>query len=304
MSRQPTSSESLVSNSWRDWIHLHLVVLIWGVTGVIGKLIVIPSAEVVAWRTGLAAIGFAIFSRWLGASLRVPRAMLFRLLFVGALVGIHWILFFLSARISNVSVCMVAMPTIMIWCSLLEPLFDRSKRISKLELLTGAIMIGAVWLIFRAEFSHGLGFTVGLVSAFFSALFVLMSKGMVLRHHFATVSFYEMIGACLISIIAIPFFDGMPSAWSLPCVSDLLWLLVLSMVCTVGAYGSYMDLLRRMPVFTLNVVYNLEPVYGIVLAALVFGSSEIMSVGFYFGTTIIIGTVIFLPLLQRHLRNA
>lgn len=300
---QPSSSESPAGNSWRDWTQLHLVVLAWGVTGVIGKLIILPPAEVVVWRTALAVIGFAALTRWLGISLRVSPAMVIRLLGIGVLVGVHWMLFFLSARLSNVSVSMVALPTIMIWCSLLEPLFDRGKRISKLELLTGVVMIGAVWLIFRVEFSHGLGFAVGLISAFVAALFVVMNKELVGRHHFAMISFYEMIGACIASMVAVPIFAGMDASWHLPGGGDFLWLLVLSMVCTVGAYGGYMDILSRMSVFTINVVYNLEPVYGIVLAAIIFGSTELMSTGFYLGSAIIMSTVVLLPWLQRRLRT-
>lgn len=298
-----SSSKSSAGHSWRDWAQVHLVVLAWGVTGVIGKLILLPATEMVVWRTGLAVIGFAALARWLGIRLQVLPATVFRLLGIGVLVGLHWILFFLSARLSNVSVSMVALPTIMLWCALLEPLFDRRKRISKLEIITGLVMICAVWLIFRAEFSRGLGFTVGLASAFVASLFIVMNKNLVLRHHFTVVSFYEMIGACLASVVAVPLFEGMAAPWHLPSASDFFWLLVLSLVCTVGAYGGYMDILSRMSVFTINVIYNLEPIYGIVLAALVFGSTELMSSGFYIGTAIIMSTVILLPLLQRRLQR-
>lgn len=303
MTPPSSSSKSPAGHSWRDWAQVHLVVLAWGVTGVIGKLILLPATEVVVWRTALAVMGFAALAQWLGVSLRVAPAMMLRLLGIGMLVGAHWILFFLSARLSNVSVSMVALPTIMLWCALLEPLFDRNRRISKLELVTGLIMIGAVWLIFRAEFSRGLGFAVGLASAFVASLFIVMNKDLVVRHHFAVVSFYEMIGACMASILAVTLFARTPAAWHLPAANDFLWLFVLAMVCTVGAYGGYMDILSRMSVFTINVIYNLEPVYGIVLAALIFGSTELMSSGFYLGTAIIMGTVIVLPLLQRRLQR-
>lgn len=298
-----SSSKGSAGHSWRDWMQVHVVVLAWGVTGVIGKLILLPSTEVVVWRTGLAAIGFAVLARWLGGSLRVAPAVMLRLLGIGAIVGVHWILFFLSARLSNVSVCMVALPTTILWCALLEPLFDRNRRISKLELVTGLIMIGAVWLIFRAEFSRGLGFAVGLAAALVGSLFAVANKKLVVSHHFAVVSFYEMAGACLVSMIAVPLFAGTQTVWHLPGAGDFFWLFVLSMVCTVGAYGAYMEILRRMSVFTINVIYNLEPIYGIVLAALIFGNTELMSPGFYIGTAIIMATVILLPLLQRRLQR-
>ncbi len=297
----PSFSQSSAGHSWRDWVQVHLVVLAWGVTGVIGKLILLPSTEVVVWRTALAAMGFALLAQWLRISLRVTPAVMLRLIGIGLLVGVHWILFFLSARLSNVSVSMVALPTTLLWCALLEPVFDRNRRISKLEIVTGLIMLGAVWLIFRAEFSRGLGFAVGLAAAFAGSLFVVMNKEFVGRHHFAVVSFYEMIGACIAGLIAVPFFAGAGAVWHLPGAGDFFWLFILSMICTVGAYGGYIDILSRMSVFTVNVLYNLEPVYGIVLAALVFGRAELMSTGFYIGTAIIVGTVIVTPLLQRRL---
>lgn len=283
----------------RDWLQLHLVILAWGFTAILGKLISLPPVEVVVWRTALATVGLAIFARMKGATLRIPAHVIVKLMGIGVLVGAHWMLFFLSVRLSNVSVCMAALPTIMLWCTLIEPLVERGRRISLLELGMGALMVGAVWLIFSVEFSHWAGFATGLAAAFTGAVFAVLNKVLVARQHYAVVSCYQMAGACVFSIVALPFFADKGTWLHWPSGDDILYLLVLSQVCTVGAYAAYMDVLRRMSVFTINVAYNLEPVYGIVLAALFFGNTEQMSAGFYIGAGIILAAVVTLPWLQR-----
>lgn len=283
--------------SARDYLQLNLVVVAWGFTAILGKLIIIPALEVTVWRTALAAVGLALIAFARDIPLFVPPRVALVFLATGALVGWHWALFFLSARLSTASICLAALPTGMLWCSLIEPLMNGTRRWSKAELLTGLVMVGAVWIIYRFEFTHWLGFTVGLASAFLAALFGVANKHLTARHSPAILCGYQMIGACAACVSLLPFLGaGKPA---LPSAQDFLWLLVLSQVCTVGAYIGYLDVLRRVSVFTVNVVYNLEPVYGILLAALVFGEKERMSGGFYLGASIIVAAVISLPVLNR-----
>ena len=295
----PAESSPHYDATFRDWLQLHLVVLAWGFTSVLGKLMTLPAVEVVMLRTALAAGGLVLLAMFMRARLRVSPDVALRFMGNGMLVGAHWVLFFLSVQLSNVSVCMASLPTTMLWCTLLEPLFDRRKRISKLELVMGLLMLSAVWLIFRVEFTHWRGFAAGLGAALAGAVFAVINKHQVAREHFAVISCYQMIGACVATLIALPFFAEGGALLHKPTMRDLLCLLVLSQVCTVAAYAAYMDVLRRLSVFTVNVAYNLEPVYGIVLAALIFGNNERMSGGFYLGTCIIIGAVIALPFMQR-----
>ena len=293
----PTSSEPHRSG-WGNWLQLHLVVLAWGFTGPLGKLITLPPVEVVAWRTGLAAAGLAVVARLMGATLAVGMPTALKLLGNGTLVGLHWMLFFLAVKLGNVSVAMAALPTTMIWCSLLEPLFERGRRISRLELAMGLLMVAAVAIIFRVEFDRWQGFASGLGCAFVGALFAVINKRLVAREHYAVISCYQMSGACLAALLVLPALAMSGIPLHLPQGSDWPWLLVLSLVCTVGAYTAYMDVLRRLSVFSINVVYNLEPVYGILLAALLFGDTEHMSGGFYAGTGMILAAVLVTPWLQ------
>jgi len=283
----------------RDYVQLHLVVLAWGLTAILGKLIDLAPVDVVIGRTCLAAFGFGLIALLAGWSLRLPRRNILGMLGVGAILGWHWVLFFWSARLATASVCLAAMPTAMLWCSLIEPLIDGTRRWRLSELLVGAIMVGAVWLIYEFEFRHWLGFSVAMASAVLAAFFATLSKQQVGRGaHWSVLGCFQMTGACLAAFISRPFLEGgiVPE---LPGGLSVVWLLVLALVCTVASYAGFMDVLRRMSVFTVNVVYNMEPVYGILLAALVFGSAEYMSSGFYVGAGIIVAVVLGLPWIRR-----
>lgn len=281
----------------RDLLKLHLVILAWGFTAILGKLIAMPAVEMLVWRTTLAALGFALTARFMGVSLNLTARERWRMFGLGGLLGLHWILFFLSARLATASVSLAAMPTAMLWCSLIEPWMNGTRRWRFLELAVGLVMLGAVWLIYEVEFRHWLGFSIALASAVLAALFAVASKQWVSRCHFAIMGALQMSGAAVVSVAGWLWLEG--GNVTPPSPVDLLWLLLFASVCTVWAYAGYMDVLRRLSMFTVNVIYNLEPVYGILLAALIFGSQEYMSTGFYFGAAIIILAVILVPWLER-----
>ncbi len=282
----------------RDYIQLHLVVLAWGFTAILGKLITLPALDVTVWRTGLAAVGFAGVALLLRQDLRLGRGEVLRLLATGCLVGLHWLLFFLSARLGTASICLSALPTTMLWCSLIEPLIDGTRRWRAAELFMGLLMVGAVWLIYHVELRYWQAFTVALLAALLAAVFAVINKQVTHRHHFAVLGFYQMLGALGVTLLVLPLAAHRPATLP-PSPRDLGWLLVLAMVCTVGGFGGYVHALRRVSVFTANMIYNMEPVYGILLAALVFGDREKMSGGFYAGTAVIVGSVLLLPWFNR-----
>jgi drug/metabolite transporter (DMT)-like permease len=281
----------------RDYLKLHLVVVAWGFTAILGKLIDMPAVEMLVWRTVLAALGFWFVAHWQKVSLQLTHAQAGRMLLLGGLLGAHWILFFISARLSTASVCLAAMPTAMVWCSLLEPWINGTRRWRPLELIVGAVIVGAVWLIYEVEFRYWLGFSVGLGAALLAAFFSVISKQIVARTHYAVMGTYQMSGAALVSLIGwLTLEKGHVTT---PGWDDVLWLLLFASICTVWAYAGYMEVLRRLSMFTVNVIYNMEPIYGILLAALVFGSEEFMSSGFYLGAAIIIGSVLLVPWLEK-----
>lgn len=284
---------------FRDYVQLHLIVLAWGFTAVLGKLIELPAADVVLLRTVVAAGGFAFLARLAGRRICLPARQWGPMFAVGVILGLHWVLFFWSARLATASVSLAAMPTAMLWCSLIEPWIDGSRRWRPAELLAGTVMVGAVWLIYEFEFRHWAGFSVAILSALLAALFSTLSKQQVTRGaHWSVIGFHQMAGAWVAAAAARPLLEqGWLPQW--PDARSALWLAALGLVCTVAAYAGFMDVLRRVSVFTVNIVYNMEPVYGIVLAAVVFGQSEVMSGGFYVGAGIIVAAVLGLPWVRK-----
>lgn len=163
---------------------------------------------------------------------------------IGVLLGLHWVLFFFSARLSTASISLAALPTLMIWCSLIEPLVNGSRRWSRTELLVGVVTIGAVWLIYSVELRYWFGFSVGLLSALFAAFILVSNKQLVHRFHFAPMCFYQMAGACAVSWCLLPLVNGriLPAV---PGAIDFGWLLILSLGCTVLPYAGLLTCCGR-----------------------------------------------------------
>lgn len=277
---------------------LHLVILAWAFTAILGKLISLPSLDMVVWRTGLATAGFIVIAFFTRAPLRLGKRGAGILFGLGAIIGLHWVLFFLSARLATASVSLAAMPTMLIWCSLIEPFVNGTRRWSRVELLVGLVIIGAVWMIYAVELKHWLGFTVGILSALVASVYAVINKQIVARYHFATLCTWQLGGACVAAWVLLPFVSGTVFP-AMPGARDLGWLLLFAFGCTVLPYAAFVYVMRRMSVFTVNVVYNLEPLYGMALAALIFGAKEQMTPGFYAGAAIIIASVLAVPWLQR-----
>lgn len=292
----------------RDYIKLHWIVLLWGFTAILGRLIALPAAELVFYRAGLtAAVLFALLG-WRGPSVRLPWRATALLLGTGLLIGLHWTLFFLSAKISNVSVCLVALATTALWTSLLEPLMVRGRRVKAQEILLGVVVIVAMAGIFGAGFRYWPGFLVGMGAALAGTVFSIVNGRLAGRFHHQVIASYEIAGACLFCGLAV----ALP-AWCFPARFsmelgltglDWLWLLLLSGVCTVYAYAEYLELLKRVSVFTISLAVNLEPVYGMILAALLFQEHQVLGPRFYGGALVILGAVAAHPFLDRREKGA
>lgn len=277
---------------------LHLVILAWAFTAILGKLISLPSLDMVVWRTGLATLGFVAISLAMRAPLRLAKRDAGILFGLGAILGLHWVLFFLSARLATASVSLAAMPTMLIWCTLMEPFVNGTRRWSRIELILGMVIIAAVWMIYAVELNHWFGFTIGIVSALIASVYAIFNKQVVARYHFATLCAWQLGGACVAAWVLLPFVSG-TALPELPGARDLGWIVLFAIGCTVLPYAAFVYVMKRMSVFTVNVVYNLEPLYGMALATLIFGVKEQMTPGFYAGAAIIIASVLAVPWLQR-----
>lgn len=308
----------------RHYLELHLVVGILSFTAILGLLLAgITPLSLIFWRTLLAAVGLSMVLN-VGKGKRnrekeksdaapspfslfpVPLKNIFPLLALGALLAVHWVLFFGAARLANASVCLAGISTGSLWTAFLEPLFLR-RRLRGLEVVLGLVVVVGLYVIFLFEFDKILGLAVAVASAVLASLFSVLNARITTRYDARMLTLWEMVGANLTAAVILPVYHLVlapdepvrfwPQGW------DWLWLALLAGVCTVYAYSAMARLLRVFSAFTLNLAINLEPVYGIVMAVLIFGNRERMTTGFYFGASIVLAAVLAYPWLGRRGRG-
>ncbi|RPA70040.1 EamA family transporter [Cyclobacteriaceae bacterium YHN15] len=291
--------------SVKDYLVLHFIVLIWGFTAILGLLISIPSLEIVFYRTMIATLILAIIFIYHRTSIRVTQSDLIKIMGTGFIISLHWILFFWAARVSTASVCLAGMATTSLWTAFLEPLINR-KKVKPFEIFLGLMVIVGLYVIFRFELDYWIGLIMAIVSAFLSALFTVINGRLTKRHGPYILTFYEMFGAFAFSALLLPiygYFFAVHGLQLIPTAMDWLWLFLLGGICTVYAFSVSVELMRRVTAFAVNLTINLEPVYGIILAVLIFGEKEQMSGGFYLGTLIILISVLIYPVYNFYLRR-
>lgn len=287
-----------------DYFKLHFVVLLFSFTGIFGKLVSIPAVEMVFYRTLFAAGGLLILLATMKGAYQVTRSDLIKLILTGFIVSVHWLTFFISGRVANVSVSLVGFATASLWTALLEPLF-KGYKIRPIELIFGAIVMAGLYIIFASDFSYSVGLLLGVASGLTCAIFTIINSQLVNRVAPLTITFYEMIGASIATSLFFPFYL---KSWSptgelqlVPSSIDWVWILLLAWLCTIYAYAAGVELMKRMSVFLFQLTLNLEPVYGIAMAVVIFGESERMNARFYAGTAVMLTAVVLYPWLKRKL---
>ena len=293
----------------KDYLKLHFIVLLWGFTAILGRLLTVPPVELVLWRTGLAALGLGtLLAARRDASARISWAETARLLAVGALVAAHWITFFLAARLASVSVCLAGMATLALWTALLEPLL-LGLAVRAREVGLGLVTLLGLYLISQAALGQLLGLGVAVVSAGLSAWFSVLNSQLVKRHSPVRLTFYEMAGAWLSIALFLPIYGRWFTAGAGLRLGlhglDWLWLLVLAGVCTVYAFSASIELMKRLSAFVVNLTTNLEPVYGILMAQALYllhvpgFGQERLATSFFIGTALVLVGVLLHPVLER-----
>jgi drug/metabolite transporter (DMT)-like permease len=286
----------------RDYLQLHFIVLLWGFTAILGLLISIPAVELVFYRTLLAFFGLLALLFFMKVKVLLDPTTLFKLILTGFIFAGHWILFFAAARQSNVSVTLVGMSTVTLWTAFLEPI-TMKKRIKWFEVVLGLIIVGGIYLIFEADLTYRKGLLMAMGSAFLAALFTVINARFVKEQHPYVITCWEMLGATIATLLFFPIYlkyfaiDGVFHLQA--SAMDWFYILVLAFICTVYAYSASVQLMKRLSAYTINLVINLEPVYGIILAILIFGDSEKMTSNFYVGAIIIILAVLSYPLMNK-----
>ncbi len=284
----------------RNILILHLTVLIWGFTGVLGELITVSALHLVWYRVVIAATSLLLYYLVRKKPLQIPKQYLLQYLGVGVIVGMHWVMFFHAIKVSTVSVTLVTLSSVTLFTAILEPLINR-KRISIADVIVGLFIIFGIYLIFKFEFQYFWGIIFGLSCAFCASIFSILNARMVKKGSASTITLYEMIGAW-IGVSLVMLFTGDFDEQMILSQSDLYYLLLLGIVCTAIAYVLGVAVMRELSAFTVALTTNMEPVYGIILALLVFGQQEAMSTGFYFGAVIVLAAVFVYPYLKTKIK--
>ena len=287
------------SNKLKHNLHLHFLVFIAGFTAILGELVSIKAVPLVWYRMVIAGILMFIYIKITKINTKVPNLAMFKFFIAGIIIALHWITFFASINESNVSIALAMFSTGAFFASLIEPIFYKRK-INQYEILFGIMVSIGVYIILDSEIKYLTGIVLGISAAFCSSLFAVINGRFVEKYDASVISLYEFIGGVVfISVFLFFSNDGFSREFFQLASEDWLYILILASICTAYAFIGSVHIMKYISPFTVVLTYNLEPVYGIILAIMIFGSDEIMSSNFYYGAVLILITVLIDGLMKR-----
>ncbi len=276
----------------KAYLYMHLSILLWGLTGVLGRGIDLQAGILVWYRMVITALSMFAFIAFTGRSIKISTPDLLRLFGIGTVLMIHWLFFYGAIKYSNVSIALSMLASQGLFTAILEPLV-RKKKFRWDELIFSITAIIGIWLIFRVEEIYAMGMIFGLLAAFVGAFFNILNKDMVDRHSPIIVSFYEIVAGLAVLSLFLPFYIHYAHPDKLvPSNLDWVLLLVLGILCTHVTILLSLEALKHLSVFTLNLSLNLEPVYTIALAFLIFHENKQLHTGFFIGAGVIMLSVL------------
>lgn len=279
------------SDNLKSYLQLHFIVFIWGFTAVLGALISLDAMPLV-WYRMLFAVGFIfLYISFKKFPKKVPVKTLLGFLFAGLIIALHWFTFFRAIKVSNVSVTLACLSTGAFFVSLLEPLLH-GKKVVWYEVFFGLIVVIGLYIIFNVEVNYLEGILLALTSAFLSALFSVINAKYAKEYNPSIISFYELSGGVLFFSVFILFTSNFSKEFFMLSLKDFMYLMLLSSFCTAYAFIASVKVMKYLSAYTVMLTVNLEPIYGIILAVLVFNDKEKMSFEFYIGAMIILSTVL------------
>ncbi|MDB5088384.1 MAG: Threonine/homoserine efflux transporter RhtA [Mucilaginibacter sp.] len=273
-------------------ILLHLSVFLAGFTGIFGKLISLNAGLISWYRLFLSGLMLLLILAVSGKLKKISFKDVLRIAFAGSLLGLHWIFFYASIKYANISVGVVCFSLGSFFTALLEPLINRRK-FSVGELLLSGLILCGIALIFGLDATYRTGIIMGVISAILVALYTIFNKRLTKSFNSSTITLYTMLGGCAGVTIVMPLYlHFSPVATFIPSLPDFGYLLLLSLVCTVLMYSMITTALQKISAFTVNLAFNLEPLYSIILAIIFFKENRELSVGFYAGLSLIVFSVV------------
>ncbi len=284
----------------KHYFHLHFLVFIAGFTAILGELITIGSIPLVWFRMLIAVILMLMFAWLTKTNIQLSKATILKFAVAGIIIALHWITFFEAINQSNVSLTLATFSTGAFFASFIEPIFFKRK-IRFYEILFGLLVVVGLILITRSEMRYINGIILGIISAFLSSLFAVINGRFIEKYNATTISIYEFLsGIIFISLFLLIFKGGFSVEYFKLSTSDWIFLFILGSICTAYAFIGSVHIMRFISPYTVVLSYNLEPVYGIILAVILFPEKEIMSPLFYVGVALIL----FIVLADAILKNS
>ena len=290
---------SMQESKLKNYLLLHFIVFIWGFTAILGALISIEAIPLVWFRMLIAVVFICIYFLIKKKSFSIPKEAVFKFFITGAIIAVHWITFFKAIKVSNVSVALVTMSTGALFTALIEPIFFK-RRINPTEMIMGLLVVVGLYIIFNFESQYSLGIIYALISASLSALFAVLNGIFIKKYEADTISLYQLFFGVVVVTIFLAFKGSFTADFFLLKSTDWLYLTILGSICTAYAFIASVRVMKYLTPYTVMLTINLEPIYAIVLALIIFGEKEQMNVEFYYGAFI----VLFVVLLNGILKNS
>jgi drug/metabolite transporter (DMT)-like permease len=274
------------------FLYLHISVFLAGFTGPLGRLIDLNEGLLVWWRLFITAVTMWVVFFFMGKLQRISAKDILKLTGIGFLAAIHWVTFYGSIKYANVSVALVCFSAVGFFTALLEPVLLRV-RIKWIEVFLGLMVIAGIYLIFHFNPDYKTGIILGIICAVLMAFVMIFIRQFVQRINPETLLTYQISGGLLTWSALMPFYMAQfPTDYIFPDLNDWIWLLILAWLCSVLAFQLSVKALKKLTAFTVNLSFNLEPVYGIFLAIVLFGESRDFSWSFFAGLALIAASLI------------
>lgn len=276
----------------RSYMVLHVAVILAGFTGVFGKLISINEVLLVWYRLLFSAICLFAVLKFFKVNTQIPVKEKAQIAKVGIFITIHWVFFYASIRYSNISIGVVCYCLTSFFTAIFEPLLNK-KKLSLSELALSLLTLAGIGLIFHFDTSYQFGIVLGVISSAFAALYTVYNERLVRKYDSKLINYYQMTGGTIVLGLLLPVYNWFyPFHEIIPGLKDCMYLLLLAVFCTVLLYILFAESLKRIPAFTVNLSFNLEPIYAIIMAFLFFGEGKEVNMSFYLGLTLVMASVV------------
>ncbi len=273
-------------------LQLNTAVFLWGFTGVLGRAITLSSTMLVLWRLLITMVSLWILYMIQGKSRKIPIRSILVISLVGAVQALHWVCFYASIKLSNVTIALTCLSTTALIAAFAEPLVVK-KKFDFFEIVLGLFTIAGILIIYNTHLVFSNGIIVGLLSALLTVIVSVTNKKIIDQYNPEHITLYQLTGGFLGFTILLPLFGWLfPEKWSVPTTMDWVWLVVLSWACTILTFFLYIRSLKKISAFTMNLTLTLEPIYGIILAFFIYKENRLLSDWFYAGFALIILAVV------------